>query len=166
MARRRGQQKGYVHRQGDVWYLAYREDGLDEYGKLIRIRRNVRIADAKEVSKREAQRSAREILGKIDEQAVMSLSLVTVEEFIERRFKLDVMWALKHAGKKHYEYILGKHVVPALGDVRLRDVDTDKVQALVKQKNRGGIFSANGGSHSERDQRGFQPRQAEACLLR
>jgi len=134
MARRRGQQKGYVHRQGDVWYLAYREDALDENGKLIRIRRNVRIADAKEASKREAQRDAREILGKIDQQAVMPLSLVTVGEFIERRFKLDVIWALKHAGKKHYEYILSKHVVPALGDVRLRDVDTDKVQALVKQK--------------------------------
>ena len=134
MARRRGQQKGYVHRQGDVWYLAYREDALDENGRLIRIRRNVRIADAKEVSKREAQREARETLGKVDAQAVMPLSLVTVREFIETKFKLDVVWALKHAGKKHYEYVLGKHVVPALGGVRLRDVDTDKVQALVKQK--------------------------------
>ena len=45
-----------------------------------------------------------------------------------------MIWALKHAGKKHYEYILSKHVVPALGDVRLRDVDTDRVQALVKHK--------------------------------
>lgn len=134
MARRRGQQKGYVHRQGDVWYLAYREDALDENGRLTRIRRNVRIAAAKEVSKREAQRIAGEILRKVDEQAVMPLSLITVGEFIERRFKPDVTWALKHAGKKHYDYILGKHVVPALGDVRLREVGTDEVQALVKQK--------------------------------
>jgi integrase len=134
MARSRGQQKGYLHRQGDVWYLAYREDALDADGKLIRIRRNVRIANAKEKSKREAQRIAGETLIEIDRQAVMPLSLVTVEGFIEARFKPDVMWALKHAGKKHYEYILSKHVVPALGDVRLRDVDTDRVQALVKHK--------------------------------
>jgi integrase len=59
---------------------------------------------------------------------------VTVAEFIETRFKPDVIWALKHAGQKHYEYILGKHVIPALGDQRLRDVTNDDVQALVKMK--------------------------------
>lgn len=41
---------------------------------------------------------------------------------------------MKHAGKKHYNYILNKHVIPGLGDVRLRDVDNDKVQALVKKE--------------------------------
>src|SRR6516162_6777362 len=61
MARRRGQQKGYVHKQGNAWYLAYREDALDAEGKIVRVRRNQRIADAKEASKREAQRIAREI---------------------------------------------------------------------------------------------------------
>src|SRR2546428_5017777 len=40
MARRRGQQKGHVHQQGTVWYVAYREDALDEHGKIVRIRRN------------------------------------------------------------------------------------------------------------------------------
>ena len=59
MARRRGQQKGHVHKQGSVWYLAFREDALDDNGKLVRVRRNPRIADGKEISKREAQRLAR-----------------------------------------------------------------------------------------------------------
>ncbi len=138
MARRRGQQKGYVHRQGDVWYLAYREDALDETGKLIRVRRNQRIAGAKEASKREAQRIAGEILRRVDEQAMRPSSLVTVEEFIESRFKPDVVWALKHAGQKHYAYILDKHVIPALGAFRLRDINSDHVQALVKRKVEGG----------------------------
>jgi integrase len=134
MARRRGQQRGYVHRQGSVWYLAYREDALNADGNLVRVRRNVRIANVKEASKREAQPIAGEILRTVDEQAVMPLSLITVEEFIETRFKPDVMWALKHAGQKHYQYILNKHVVPALGSVRLRNVDNDMIQALVKKK--------------------------------
>jgi integrase len=134
MARRRGQQKGYVHKQGNAWYLAYREDGIDAEGKIVRIRRNQHIADAREVSKREAQRIAREILTKVDEQAQRPSSLVSVGEFIEGRFRLDVVWALKHAGQKHYDYVLGKHVIPALGDYRLRDVTSDEVQALVKMK--------------------------------
>ena len=43
----------------------------------------------------------------------------TVEQFIEKRFKLDVVWALKHAGKKHYQHMLDKQLVPALGHLRL-----------------------------------------------
>lgn len=134
MARRRGQQRGYVHKQGTSWYLAYREDALDADRKIIRVRRNLKIADAKEASKREAQRIAREILGSADERAQRPMSLATVGEFIEVRFKTDVIWSLKHAGRKHYDYILDKHVLPALGNVRLRDVSTDHVQALVKAK--------------------------------
>jgi integrase len=114
--------------------LAFREDALDERGNVIRVRRNERIANAQEVTKREAQRIARKILNSVDEQAQRPWSMVTVAEFIESRFKPDVIWALKHAGKKHYEYILGKHVVPGIGDLRLRDVDSDQVQALVKMK--------------------------------
>lgn len=134
MARRRGQQRGHIHRQGNAWYLAFREDALDECGNVVRVRRNERIADAKEVSKREAQRIARAILIRVDEQAQRPSSLVTMSEFIKGRFEPDVVWALKHAGKKHYEYILGKHVIPAIGDLRLRDVSSDQVQALLKMK--------------------------------
>ncbi len=138
MARRRGQQRGYVHRQGDAWYVAFREDALDADGKLVRVRRNQHIANAKEVSKREAQRIAREVLSKVDEQAQRPLSLVTVEQFIESRFNPDVIWALKAAGKKHYRYLLDKHILPAIGSRRLRDVSNDDVQALVRMKIEGG----------------------------
>ena len=134
MARRRGQQLGYVHRQGNAWYLAYREDALDADGKIVRVRRHQKIANAKEATKREAQRIARQILGVVDERAQRPMSLVTVQDFIETRFKTDVIWALKHAGQKHYAYVLDKHVLPALGNVRLRDVTSDHVQALVRTK--------------------------------
>src|SRR5262249_39701147 len=130
MARRRGQQVGHVHRQGSAWYLAFREDTLDGDGRIVRVRRNQKIANAKEVSKREAQRIAREILGAVDERARRPMSLLTVQEFIEARFKTDVIWALKHAGQKHYGYVLDKHVLPAMANVRLRDITTDHVQAL------------------------------------
>jgi len=135
MARRRGQQKGYVHRQGNAWYVAYREDALDADGKIVRVRRNERIADAKEVSKREAQRIAREILVRVDEQSQQPSSLITVEQFIKTRFEPDVIWSLKHAGQLHYRNML-KHVIPAIGQMRLRDVTSDHVQDLVRMKSK------------------------------
>jgi len=62
------------------------------------------------------------------------MSLATVGEFIETRFKTDVIWSLKRAGRLHYAYILDKHILPAMGDLRLRDVSTDNLQALMKRK--------------------------------
>lgn len=138
MARRRGQQKGYLHIQGSMWCLSFREDALDGDGQLVRVRKTVRIASTMEVTKREARRLANEILDQVDEAALLPSSLITLGDFVARRFEPDVVWSLKPAGKKHYHYILGEHVVPALGELRLRDVNSDHVQALVKAKIEGG----------------------------
>lgn len=134
MARRRGQQRGYLHKQGNGWYLAYREDALDADGKLVRIRRNPKIADAKEVSKREARRIADEHLASINLQAQQPYSLLTVEQFVDNRFVPDVVWSRKHSGRKHYDHILRKHVLPAIGGMKLREVLNDHVQELVRRK--------------------------------
>jgi hypothetical protein len=122
MARRRGQLKGYVHKQGNAWYVAYREDELDDHGYIRRIRRNKRIADANKYSKREPQRIAQDILKRVD-QKTQELSTTSVAEFVERRFKKEVVWTLKKAGQKHYQYILDSHVLPAIGDQRLTGGD-------------------------------------------
>jgi len=139
MARRRSQQTGHVHRQGDGWYLAYREDAIGEDGKIVRVRMNRKIADAKEVSKREAQRIAREILNTVDAQSQKPMSLLTVEEFVQRRFRPDVIRFKKPAGKSHYENMLKLHVLPAIGGKRLRDVNSDDVQDLVGAKLEAGF---------------------------
>jgi integrase len=53
------------------------------------------------------------------------------------RFRGDVVKTKKHAGQLHYEYILDKHVLPALGDKRLRDVTHDDVQTLNLKRDSG-----------------------------
>jgi integrase len=47
----------------------------------------------------------------------------------------------KHAGQLHYDYILDKHVLPAVGDKRLRDVTHDDVQSLINLKRDSGLSS-------------------------
>jgi integrase len=123
-----------------MWYIAYREDALDQDGRIVRVRRNVPIGSTKEYSKREAQRIADEdILNKINAQSQQPSSLLTVAQFIERRFKPDVVSKKKLAGRKHYHYILDSHVTPALGDRRLRDVTSDDVQRLMDLKFEKGL---------------------------
>lgn len=134
MARRRGQQRGHLHVQGKKWYLAYREDVRTDDGEIGRERRNVIVGTRKELSKREARRRADEILASVNTLAVQPWSLVTLEEFINRRFKPDVIWTLKASGKKHYDYILSHHVIPAIGGMAIRDITSDQVQETVRLK--------------------------------
>lgn len=142
MARRRGVQKGHVHKQGKVWYVAYREDALDENGRIVRSRRNARVCEAKGVSKREAQRIADdEILNRVNSVSQRPASMMTVRQFVEGRFRTDVVKYKKHAGQLHYDYVLDHHVLPALGEKRLRDVTHDDVQSLINLKSDSGLSS-------------------------
>src|ERR1051325_9134968 len=106
MARRRGIQKGHIHRQGKMWYFPYREDALDESGKIVRIRRNTPVCETKGVSKREAQRIADEqILNRVNSVSLRPASMLTVRQFVDGRFRADVVKHKKHAGQLHYNYI-------------------------------------------------------------
>jgi integrase len=122
--------------------VAYREDALDGDGKIVRVRRNTPICEVKGVSKREAQRIADgEILNKVNSISQRPASMMTVRQFVDGRFRDDVVKTKKHAGQLHYEYILDKHVLPALGDKRLRDVTHDDVQGLINLKRDSGLSS-------------------------
>jgi hypothetical protein len=123
-----------------MWYIAFREDALDEAGKIVRVRRNVRIGSTKELSKREARRIAdEEILSVVNTQSQYPASLLTVNQFVDTRFRPNVIKYKKHAGQLHYDYILSKHVLPALGERRLRDITSDDVQALTNLKHDAGL---------------------------
>lgn len=142
MARRRGVQKGRIHQQGKMWYVAYREDALNDSGEIVQVRRNKPLCQVKGVSKKEAQRIANEeVLNKINTQSQRPSSMLTVKQFVEGRFKTDVVRYMKHAGQIHYNYVLENHVLPAIGEMRLRDVSNDAVQSLVGLKHDSGLSS-------------------------
>ena len=123
-----------------MWYVAFREDALDEAGKIVRVRRNVRIGSAKELSKREARRIADEESFVPSELAGAAAGVAGHAEGVRGEpLQAGMAWALKHAGKLHYENILKQHVIPALGEMRLRDVTLDDVQRLVRLKVEAGL---------------------------
>ncbi len=141
MARRRGQRTGHLYKRAGVWYLRYRVDSVEtdpETGKRKRERLTVPIALAsgpRGVAKREAQRIAwDEYLSKLDQAAMRPGSMRTLQEFVAERFEADVLPALKPTGRAFYRYILGRHVLPELGGLAMREIDTASVQALLNRK--------------------------------
>jgi integrase len=60
-------------------------------------------------------------------------SIMTVQNFVDRYFRPEHVRMKKPAGQRHYETMF-KHVLPALGKMRLCDVRLGEVQRLLSDK--------------------------------
>ena len=145
MARRRLQKNGDLYQQGGYWKLRWKEDRLDENGAVTRgwskpvwlgpCEGNARLTT------KEAQRIAWEsFLSRMDQNNVTPMSMITLREFIERKFIPEHVAMLKKAGQIHYgvrsektgEYGgMLRHILPTLGHFQLRDVTVSDLQNFV-----------------------------------
>lgn len=138
MARRRLQQSGDLYAQGGWWKLRWRVDAVDSDGKPRRIWSkpvvvgpSIKIGGTEALTEKQAKRTAWEQwLSRLDQNQQTPLSMMTVEQFVERRFTPGHIRHLKLAGRRHYAAML-KHVLPVIGAIRLCDVRKEAVQLLV-----------------------------------
>jgi ATP-dependent helicase/nuclease subunit A len=134
MARRRGRQKGTLKVEGPSWMGYWNEtvravDGSESWHKFSR------AIGPKDWTRKKAQREFDEaILYKLDTATQCPQSLATVTEFVERKYKPDVLRGLKPNTQIQYRSLLARHILPAVGAKRLRDVRREHVQSLVWAK--------------------------------
>src|SRR5579884_1124023 len=142
LPRRRLQRKGNLYKQGGYWKLRWRIDvpktpenpSGREWSAPVWL---APCAGPEAVSKREAQRIAwDEHLSKLDANIRTPKSGMSLRHFVESRFIPDCVGTeadpvLKKAGRVHYDSML-KHILPFIGDMRLRDIDVSTVQSLVR----------------------------------
>ena len=145
MARRRLQQKGDLYQQGGWWKLRWREDQILSEGGLKRgWSRPVHLGPAEgahRLTEKQAQRFAWDnFLSRLDQNTRTPMSVATLREFVERKFIPEHVALLKKGGQIHYgarnektgEYSgLFRHILPSIGDLRLRDVSPSDLQQLV-----------------------------------
>jgi integrase len=145
MARRRLQQNGDLYQQGGWWKLRWREDQLSSDAKQKRgWSRPVWIGPA-EGPQRLTEKQARRIawdnfLSRLDQNTRTPMSVATLREFVERKFIPEHVALLKRSGQLHYgarsertgEYGgMLRHILPALGDLKLRDICPSDLQQFV-----------------------------------
>lgn len=140
MARRRGQRSGELRNSGGSWLLRYYVDGteFDELGRLKRERVTVTIADSKgpkAIGIREARRLAwEEWLSKLDQAHTRPSSAKTFLEFVNQRYRPDVIESMKPSTQAFAESILRRHVIPMLGSTPLRELTPAHVQSVINTK--------------------------------
>jgi hypothetical protein len=177
MARRRLQQNGDLRKVGRWWKLRWREDqiladGRTRYGwgPMVCIGPAEGLGKLTET---QARRTAWEnFLSRLDQNMRTPHSVMTVREFVERKFKPEHVAMKEIGGRVHYGTLLpivldgipevksrsrkkpkpGEPPAPELkriagiGDLRLRDVTTEYCQRLISETlNRG--YSSQTATH-------------------
>lgn len=141
MSRRRAQRSGHLYETHGSWRLRWREDVRAADGEIRRALFSRTIgpaAGAGKLSRRQAERVAwEEVLSKLDQVSLHPRSMMTLSEFIRRRFEPEWVFMLKPAGKKHYHYLLAR-IVKEMGELQLRQITSEEVQALVRGVLTGG----------------------------
>ena len=66
-------------------------------------------------------------------------SSCTLSDFVQRNWLPEVLPTLKYSTKKHYEYIVNVHLIPAFGEMQLRLITRESVQSFLNGKLRGGL---------------------------
>jgi integrase len=101
-------------------------DGTETWHKFSR------VIGPKEWTRKKAQREFDEtILFKLDTATQCPQSLASLAEFVERKYKPDVLRGLKPNTQSQYRSLLKQHILPAIGSKRLRDIRREHIQTLI-----------------------------------
>lgn len=141
MARRRGQRTGTLINRSGSWLLRYYVDGTEIDPKTLKLKRDrvtVTIAQSQgpgAVGIREARRIAwDEWLSRLDQAHTRPSSAKTFLEFVNQRYRPDVIAYLKPSTQAFAESILRRHVMPLLGTTTLREITPAHIQAVINSR--------------------------------
>lgn len=172
MGRKRLQQKGDLYQQAGWWKLRWREDqrkadGTTSYGWCRPVVIGPATGSGRMTEKEARRRAWEDFLSRLDQNMRTPQSIMTVAEYVERRFIPEHVALRKASGRTHYEQMLehvlrgipekrrsfkGKTIVNGqwvdegaeiprrcgIGRMRLRDVGQEEAQRLVSEALRRG----------------------------
>ena len=143
MARNRRFQHGSLFKRGTrtkVWVARWWEDVIGSEGKLERVRRSEALGLVANIpTRRQAERILSDRLRGINSGDYRPQSSCTVSDFVHQTWFPEVLPTLKYSSKKHYEYIVNVHMIPAFGDMQLRLISRESVQSFLNGKLRSGL---------------------------
>ena len=143
MARNRRFQHGSLFKRGTkvkVWVARWWEDVVDVEGNLVRIRRSEVLSPVADLpTRRQAEQVLSDRLRGMNSGDHKPESRCTLSEFAQRFWLPDLLPTLKYSSKKHYEYIVNVHLVPAFGEMQLRLISRDSIQGFLNRKLKNGL---------------------------
>jgi len=145
MARRRGKQQGSLIEKGPSW-IGYWNEWDPAKGKWIKVSQVIcpRTIGRRQVTRKQAQRLFDEtVLNDLDMYNTHPRSAATVRELWETKYRASLSaGGLQPRGVEFYINVTEKHILPWIGDRRLRDVDFSAVEELIAREREKGLSAA------------------------
>lgn len=140
MARREFQMPSVLKRDGPrpYWYIRYRRKVLAGKNEIRREEKWHRLGYCDEMTKREALRRREEIMQVINREVYTIRSQVRFGDVAEM-YREHHIPTLAPGGKSKQLSLLKNHVLPAFGEMRICDVGTQEIQALLNRKMSDGL---------------------------
>ena len=122
---------------------------IREDGTLTRTQRTVVFGSVIELSRREARSLLQKRVSEINQGRHRARPMMTLEKFAREHWQAGALLALKPSSSRYYNFQLDKHVLPALGSLRLCDVSRPVIQQfLLDRKCKGYASSTVHGVHT------------------
>ncbi len=140
MARREFQMPSVLRHKGrrPYWYIRYRRKVLVGKDQIKREEKWHTLGDCDEMTKREAQRLRDEIMQDVNREVYTLQSQVRFRDFV-KVYKEQHVVTLAPGPQQKYLSLLDNHIVPAFGKLRLCDIGTQEIQALINAKAAEGL---------------------------
>lgn len=143
LARKRKFQYGSLFQRGKrnkVWVARWWEESLSAEGAPIRVRRSATLGTVAQLSsRRQAERLLARRMQTINGDYYGSKSARKFSDFVRADWGPVILPTLKYATQKSYAYFLRVHLHPALGDLSLREISRERIQAMLNAKLAGGL---------------------------
>lgn len=124
-------QKGSLHLQHGSWKARWREDVIDEGGRLHRIRRQITLGPkAQFPTKKLAQRQFDLTLARVNALNYMPGRMSTFEMFVER-WKVDVLPQREISTQRAAMWHLRRYLLPELGSMLVDQIGQEQAQILI-----------------------------------
>jgi integrase len=138
LARKRSFQSGSLFQRGKrnmVWVGRWWEETIDGKGKSVRVRRSEILGEVAEMtSKRQAARLLTQRIQRINGDQYSRQATRKFVDFVRVDWEPVLLPTMKYATQKSYAYFIRVHLIPALGDFRLRDINREPIQAMLNGK--------------------------------
>jgi integrase len=143
LARRRSFQHGSLFQRGKrnkVWVWRWWEEGTDGQGKPVRTRRSEILGRVAEFpTRRRTEQLLTTRIRRINGDQYSSQSARKFADFVREDWEPVMLPTMKYATQKSYAYYLRVHLIPALGDLPLREISREPIQALINAKLAAGL---------------------------
>jgi integrase len=124
-----------IGKRRKLWVVRWREDAMDDSGKIVRVRRAETIGTVADLpNRRDALAKMEERLRDLNQGTQRPESGITFAGFVDTQWKVLALPNFKASTQHGYNTVLTVHVLPAWRTWRLRDIERIAIQQWIADK--------------------------------